>query len=149
MDMGTFNVDHAYPEALVRGLRKSFLDENNYTSLKNCGSLADFKLVLEETDYNTIVASQPEIDTSDLKQACKAKLAEEMKHLIAQSVEPLTGFLKMILHGYMIDNVVNIIEGIKNNVDLEALFRKQDPLGYFPEMKNCLLYTSPSPRDQA
>ena len=56
--------------------------------------------------------------------------------MLAQSVEPLTGFLKLILHGYMIDNVINVIEGIKGNIDLEILLRKSDPLGYFPELKN-------------
>ena len=56
--------------------------------------------------------------------------------MIAQSVQPLTGFLQMILHGYQIENVVNIIEGIKNNVDLETLLKRADPLGDFPELKN-------------
>ena len=36
----------------------------------------------------------------------------------------------------MIDNVVNMIEGIKNKVDTELLMVNSDPLGYFPEMKN-------------
>jgi len=36
----------------------------------------------------------------------------------------------------MIENVVNMIEGIKNNVDPSALLASTDPLGYFPEMKN-------------
>lgn len=36
----------------------------------------------------------------------------------------------------MIDNVVNVIEGIKNKVDTEILFSNIDPLGYFPEIKN-------------
>jgi V-type H+-transporting ATPase subunit d len=36
----------------------------------------------------------------------------------------------------MIDNVINIIEGVKNNVDLEVLLKRSDPLGYFPELKN-------------
>lgn len=42
----------------------------------------------------------------------------------------------MMLHGYMIDNVVNIIEGVKNNVDVEVLLKRADPLGDFPELKN-------------
>jgi len=29
----------------------------------------------------------------------------------------------MILHGFMIDNVVNVIEGVKNNVDVEVLLK--------------------------
>jgi V-type H+-transporting ATPase subunit d len=41
-----------------------------------------------------------------------------------------------MLHGYMIDNVIYIIEGVKNNVDLEVLLKRADPLGYFPELKN-------------
>jgi len=36
----------------------------------------------------------------------------------------------------MIDNIVNMIEGIKNKVDTDLLLANSDPLGYFPEMKN-------------
>jgi V-type H+-transporting ATPase subunit d len=136
MDMVYFNVDDGYPEAICRGLRKSFLGEDTYNALKNCGSLADFKLVLEDTDYSQTISAETEIEIANLKNKCKEKLAKEIEHMIAQSVEPLTGFLKMMLHGYMIDNVINIIEGVKNNVDLEVLLKRSDPLGYFPELKN-------------
>lgn len=37
---------------------------------------------------------------------------------------------------YMIDNLVNMIEGIKNKVETDILLSNADPLGYFPEMKN-------------
>ena len=131
-----FNVDDGYPEAICRGLRKSFLDEDKYSALKSCQNLSDFKLVLEDTDYNSTIAAETEIEIASLKNKCKEKLAKEIEHMIAQSVEPLTTFLKMMLHGYMIDNVINIIEGIKNNVDLEILLKRSDPLGYFPELKN-------------
>ena len=36
----------------------------------------------------------------------------------------------------MIDNVVNMIEGLKNKVDSDVLLANADPLGYFPEMRN-------------
>ena len=36
----------------------------------------------------------------------------------------------------MIDNVVNMIEGLKNKVSIEILLANMDPLGYFPEIKN-------------
>lgn len=36
----------------------------------------------------------------------------------------------------MIDNVVNMIEGIKNKIDIDILLANSDPLGYFPEMRN-------------
>ena len=36
----------------------------------------------------------------------------------------------------MIENVVNMIEGIKNKVESDQLMVNSDPLGFFPEMKN-------------
>jgi V-type H+-transporting ATPase subunit d len=36
----------------------------------------------------------------------------------------------------MIDNVVNIMEGIKNKVDINILEASCDALGYFPEIRN-------------
>jgi V-type H+-transporting ATPase subunit d len=41
-----------------------------------------------------------------------------------------------MLHGYQIDNVVFIIEGLKSNRSLEELLATADPLGMFPELKN-------------
>ena len=35
MEMLTYNVDNAFPESIVRGLRKGFLEHNHYDSLKN------------------------------------------------------------------------------------------------------------------
>ena len=55
---------------------------------------------------------------------------------MAQAVYPLSQFLQMLLHGYQIDNVVFIIEGLKSNRSLEELMRTADPLGRFPELKN-------------
>jgi len=55
---------------------------------------------------------------------------------MGQSVQPLTGFLQMLLHGYQIENVVGVIEGVKNEQPLEILLKGLDPLGYFPELKN-------------
>jgi len=42
----------------------------------------------------------------------------------------------MMLHGYQIDNVVFIIEGLKSGRNLEELLKTSDPLGRFPELKN-------------
>ena len=117
MDMIAFNIDDGYAEAIVRGLRKGFLKEETYNALRSCQNLADFKLVLEETDYAAyIAAEQSPIEISVLKNRCKEKLAAEIEHMIAQSVYPLCEFLRRMLHGYMIDNVVNIIEGVKNSL---------------------------------
>lgn len=37
----------------------------------------------------------------------------------------------MMLHGYQIENVVGVIEGVKNEQPLEILLKGLDPLGYF------------------
>jgi V-type H+-transporting ATPase subunit d len=37
---------------------------------------------------------------------------------------------------YMIDNVVNMIEGLKNGQESDLLLASADPLGYFPEIRN-------------
>ena len=66
----------------------------------------------------------------------KEKLAAEIEYLRAQAVYPLSAFLEKMLHGYQIDNVVFIIEGLKSNRSLEELMRTADPLGRFPELKN-------------
>ena len=60
----------------------------------------------------------------------------EIQHMIGQSTQPLTGFLERMLHYYQIDNVVGMIEGLKNEQPLELLLKGLDPLGYFPELKN-------------
>lgn len=43
-----------------------------------------------------------------------------------------------MLHGYQIDNVVFIIEGLKGGRTMDELLKTADPLGYFPELKNIM-----------
>ncbi len=45
----------------------------------------------------------------------------------------MTEFLKFIAIKYMIDNTVNLIEGIKNKIKIDDLLANTDPLGYFKE----------------
>jgi V-type H+-transporting ATPase subunit d len=68
----------------------------------------------------------------------KEKLMEQIEFLSGQAVYPLSHFLKMMLHGYQIDNVVFMIEGLKSNRPMEELIRIADPLGRFPELKNIM-----------
>lgn len=71
MDITTFNMDHGFAEAIIRALRKSFLTESDYTNLRNCVTLDDFKLVLEETDYNDIVSGMSVIESADFSEKAK------------------------------------------------------------------------------
>jgi V-type H+-transporting ATPase subunit d len=84
LEMASQNIDDGYPEAIVRSLRKGFLREEQYTQLKACSNLAEFKLVLEDTDYgNYIVNEANPIEIVVLKKRCKEKLMGEIQHLIA------------------------------------------------------------------
>ena len=44
-DLIFFNVDDGYSEAILRGLRKSFLGEITYANIRNASSLKDLKSV--------------------------------------------------------------------------------------------------------
>ena len=42
-DIMTFNMHNGYAEAVLRGLRKGILSDQNYMTLRNCNSLKDVK----------------------------------------------------------------------------------------------------------
>jgi V-type H+-transporting ATPase subunit d len=44
-DLIFFNVADGYAEAILRGLRKSFLGETTYSAIRNVNSLKDLKSV--------------------------------------------------------------------------------------------------------
>jgi V-type H+-transporting ATPase subunit d len=135
--MTSFGVDDGYVEAICRSLRKGFLRDDQYLQLKSCSNLQEFKLVLEDTDYAPYIVNEANpIEIVVLKKRCKEKLMIEIQHMLGQSTQPLTGFLERMLHGYQIENVVGMIEGLKNEQPLDLLLKGLDPLGYFPELKN-------------
>ena len=55
LEMLSQNVDDGYAEAIVRALSKSFLREENYQNLVNASNLAEFKLILDESDYGKYI----------------------------------------------------------------------------------------------
>ncbi len=55
-DLTTFNAEHGYLEALVRGFRTGFLREYEYRQLTQCDVLDDVKVTLGDTDYNTTLS---------------------------------------------------------------------------------------------
>ena len=137
-DLVFFNVDDGYSEALLRGFRKSILGEQQYTALRNSGSLKDFKSVLIDTDYSDYVKDYTETDTSALKMLLKKKLADEIDQVQSVAGPDLDKFIEMIRHKYMIDNVINIIEGIKNKTDKNVIESRNEPLGYLKEISGLL-----------
>jgi V-type H+-transporting ATPase subunit d len=76
-DLTTFNIFHGYPEALVRGMRSSFLQDADYHHLTQCDTLEDAKLNLTETDYSEALA-----DASTLSPATLQKQAIEKVRML-------------------------------------------------------------------
>lgn len=98
------NMDDGFVEAMLRSLRKGFLDENSYSQLKQTSNMSEFKLVLEDSDYGaTIFDNQDasgDFEVALLRRAMKEKLAAEIEFMRSQAVYPLSAFIEKMLHGY-------------------------------------------------
>jgi V-type H+-transporting ATPase subunit d len=139
-DLCLFNIQDGYAEALLRGLRKGFLTEMHYGAIKSCLNSRDFKTALMDTDYADFVKEWDEQESVTLKLLLKKKLADEIDYLQTVSGEQLQKFIQMIRHKYMIDNVINIIEGSKirkvgrEKENRDLINSRSEPLGYLPEI---------------
>jgi V-type H+-transporting ATPase subunit d len=140
MELVSFNIDDGFPEALIRGFRGTFIRKEEYDALKDCSSLSDVKMVLEETDYLPFLQSEPTpAPTNTIRNKMKEKLAREFDFIKSNAAPGLYYFLEKISHRFMIDNVVNMIEVIKNK-DIRRLKTAPDPLGNFRGMEDILRF---------
>lgn len=73
-DMATFNILHGFAEALVRGMRNSFLADSDYHHLTQCESLEDVKLNLTESDYSDALADMGSISPNELQKQAIEKV---------------------------------------------------------------------------
>ena len=101
--LSTFNIQHGYVEALVRGMRNSFVSDSDYHHLTQCDTLEDCKLNLTESDYGASLQNDSTLTPQDLQKAAVDKLAVEFQYLRSQAVAPLAQFLDFITHEYMIE----------------------------------------------
>jgi len=74
-DMTTFNNLHGFPEALVRGMRSSFMGDTDYHHLTQCETLDDIRLNLTETDYGDAIADFNTITPAVLQKAAIEKVS--------------------------------------------------------------------------
>jgi V-type H+-transporting ATPase subunit d len=70
----TFNIHHGFPEALVRGMRSSFLSDTDYHHLTQCESLDDVRLNLTESDFQECLADASTLTPASLQKAAIAKV---------------------------------------------------------------------------
>ena len=73
--MASFNILHGFPEALVRGMRSSFLSDADYHHLTQCETLDDVKLNLSETDYGDALADMGALIPTGLQKAAVEKVS--------------------------------------------------------------------------
>lgn len=73
-DMSTFNILHAFPEGLVRGMRSSFLADADYHHMTQCETLDDVRLNLSETDYGDALADMNTLIPTGLQKAAVEKV---------------------------------------------------------------------------
>lgn len=131
--MDRFNILHGFPEALVRGMRSSFLIDADYHHLTQCETLDDMKLNLTETDYSETLADTGTVNPATLQAAAVNKLVTEFQYLRSQAVEPLTTFLDFITYEYMIENIMLLLKGTLSGRDINELMAQCHPLGMFKE----------------
>eukprot|EP01117_Protostelium_nocturnum_P007640 TRINITY_DN2740_c0_g1_i1.p2 TRINITY_DN2740_c0_g1~~TRINITY_DN2740_c0_g1_i1.p2 ORF type:complete len:357 (-),score=124.56 TRINITY_DN2740_c0_g1_i1:1273-2343(-) len=139
----TFNIQHGYLEALVRGYRSGILTTADYTALTQCETLEDMKMHLSTTDYGDFLAEESgSLHTTTIADACSNKMVKEFNHLRSQSAEPLSTFLDYISYQYMIDNIVLLITGTLHERELPELLEKCHPLGVFESMATLSIATN-------
>ncbi len=73
--LADFNVHHGFIEALIRGMRCSFLSDADYHHITQCENLEDVKLNLSETDYADAVADMSVMTPSDFQAVAIQKVS--------------------------------------------------------------------------
>jgi len=131
--LSAFNIDHGFVEALVRGFRTGFLDDQDYHHLSQCETLDDMKMNLAETDYGDALANEVTISPSMLERKAIIKMVVEFEYLQGQAVEPLSTFLNFITVEYMIQNVMLLLRGSMTGRNINELLANCHPLGMFKE----------------
>jgi V-type H+-transporting ATPase subunit d len=144
MDMLTFNADHGYLEAIVRGLKATLLRRHDYTNLAQCETLEDMRTILNSTDYATWLQNEPApLQTQALFECLTNRLVHDFEDIRSQAYAPLSTFLDYITYPYMIDNLVLLLMGVLRNRDLSELLDKCHPLGVFEGMPALAVVTTP------
>jgi V-type H+-transporting ATPase subunit d len=139
MELSSFNINHGFTEALIRGLRSGFLSPEDYRRVAAADSLEDVRSALEETDYGTFLQDEPTpLLVSTITKKCYEKLADEFRFLDSQCVEPASTIMDFIAREKMIDNVCMIIQGALNNKAPMEMKEKIHPLGAFEGMNTIM-----------
>jgi len=143
-EMVFYNHDDGFLEAVVRGIRGGILGSGDYVSLSQCDTLEDMKMHLQGTKYGSFLANEPPpIATTTIQNRATEKLVQEFRAVRSHANFPLSRFLDYITYGYMIDNVITVINGSLHEQKAEEIVDKCHPLGIFETMSALAAATDP------
>jgi len=90
----------------------------------------------EDTDYGEYFQTeQQDITVQTIKNSLYRKLADDLEYIEKNAIDPLSQFLFFVRTSYMIDNLVNIVQGLRTKTSIERLEANANPIGLFPELK--------------
>jgi len=138
--MLTFNMEFGYTEALVRGMRNTFLREHEYKQISQCENFDDVKLALGDTDYANILASQITLTPNIITSKCRDKFIEEFQYLRSSAVGQLSSFLEFITYEYLIKSISFLISSLIKGANVEKLLPQCHPLGRSAHLKAILTF---------
>jgi hypothetical protein len=93
-NLTTFNIQHGYAEALLRGMRSSFLKDADYHHLTQCETLDDVKLNLTETDYAEALADSNAITPAAFQKVAVEKVGSYLYSLEKESCHSVNFVIK-------------------------------------------------------
>lgn len=86
-DLCTFNVQHGFAEALLRGMRSSFLADSDYHHLTQCENLDDVRLNMTETDYSEAISDMNTLTPNSLQKAAIEKVCSIFRRFCRSTFE--------------------------------------------------------------
>ncbi|KAF8823084.1 putative vacuolar ATP synthase subunit d [Cardiosporidium cionae] len=136
-ELAFFNVRYGYLEGICRGLRSGFLTQDDYRRLAMSETMEDLRSALEDTDYGPFLQNEPlPLAATTIDARLRERMAAEFRYMHAQADEELSKFMNFILLEKMIDNVIGLIQGTRNNRSAEEMIARLDPMGWFPGIKH-------------
>ena len=136
--LATYNINFGFVEALVRGMRSSFLKDEDYHHITLCDTLEDIKLNLQETDYCETTSSIKEFSPNSMQMAALNKLADDIRYLRSQAVPPLSTFLDLMVVEYHVENVIVLLKGSQSGRSIPDMMSQLHPLGMF-DVRFCVV----------
>jgi len=136
----TFNADHGYLEAVLRGFRSGFLKDFEYRQVCQCDNLEDVKLALGDTDYLNVLQNQTILTPDIMVNKCRDKFVHEFKYMQSQATGALSTFLEFITYEHLIKSISFIISSLIKGADVETLLPKCHPLGRSPHLKQIMTF---------